>query len=146
MKKQTIYWGVVCRKCSSPVAFGCPSHHQFELGTAYDRPGAIQCANGHNAIYFPRDFKFFSSDEEISDDTMRRNREAHRATNPVAVSPSDEQIGTRWAPPIEPPPAIREVPKVANLSLASDGPDPRREAAQTESKDWWARWAAKKVS
>jgi hypothetical protein len=92
MTKQTIYWGVVCRKCSGAIAFGSPTHHQFELGTAYDRPGAVRCAQGHNAIYFPRDFKFFSSDEEISDDAMRGNREAHRANNPVPVSPSDQQL------------------------------------------------------
>ena len=137
MTKQTIYWGVMCRKCSAAVAFGSPSHHQFELGTAYDRPGAICCAQGHNAIYFPRDFKFFSSDEVISDDTMRGNREAHQATNPVPVTPSGQQFGTRWVPPNEQKPTLREVPKVANLktmypALWRDKPVLVAEAAKGE--------------
>jgi hypothetical protein len=146
MSKQTIYWGVLCRKCSAAVAFGSPSHRQFELGNAYSHPGTIHCANGHSAIYFPRDFKFFPSDEDISDDTMRGNREAHRAINPVALASSDRQYGTRWAPPMEKQPAPRVVPVVATITLAEARSDPRRETAQAASKGWWADWAAKKVS
>jgi hypothetical protein len=146
MSKPTIYWGVSCRKCSAAVAFGSPSHRQFELGNAYARPGTIHCANGHSAVYFPRDFKFFPSDEDISDDTMRGNREAHLAINPVALASSDHQYGTRWAPPKEQEPAIRGVSKVAKATLVDAASDPRRETAQAASKGWWADWAAKKVS
>jgi hypothetical protein len=146
MQKQSIYWGVLCRECSAAVAFGSPSHHQFELGSAYARPGTIQCAKGHDGTYFPRDFRFFSSDEEISDDEMRANREAHRANNPVVTAPSDQQYGTRWAPPKEQQPVFRDVPKVSKITLADAPSDPRRAAAQTAAKDSWMKWAAKKVS
>jgi hypothetical protein len=146
MNKETIYWGVLCRKCSEPVAFGSPSHQQFELGSAYARPGAIRCTNGHNHIYFPRDFKFFASAEEISDAAMRGNREAHRVNNPVMVAPSDKLYGTRWVPEKEPESSFPDLPNGAKATPASTGLDPRRETAQTAAKDWWAKWGNKKVS
>jgi hypothetical protein len=98
MKTEMIYWGVICRGCSEPVAFGAPYHHQFDVESSYARPGAIRCGNGHIYIYFPRDFKFFCSAEEIADSVMRANRDAHREINPLAEPRSEDWSGTRWTP------------------------------------------------
>jgi hypothetical protein len=146
MSKQMIVWGVLCRSCSQPVAFGSPSHQQFELESAYAKPGAIRCANGHNYIYFPRDFKFFVSAEEIPEAAMLKNREAHNAVNPAMATPSGQLNGTRWVPDTEKEPGSPEAPKLLKVLPANSGPDPRREAAQAAAKSWWANWAHKKVS
>jgi hypothetical protein len=150
LNKQITYWGVLCRRCSDPVVFGSPSHPQFQMESEFARPGTIRCANGHDYIYFPRDFKFFVLDTEITDAAMERNRQAHRAVNPMAVVRSDQTYGTRWVPDQAKEAgsaivsgAARPVPRAA---LAGDGADPRRESAQAASKGWWANWAAKKVS
>ena len=98
MNKETIYWGVLCRECAEPVAFDSPSHQQFELGSAYARPGTIRCANGHISTYFPRDFKFFASAEAISEAVMRGNREAHKQNNPIVEAPSEKLYRRRGIP------------------------------------------------
>jgi hypothetical protein len=146
MSKEMIVWGILCRSCSQPVAFGSPSHPQFELESAYARPGTIRCANGHDYIYFPRDFKFFVSAEPIPEGVMQKNREAHKAINPLVVAPSEQRHGTRWAPEKEQEASFPEVQKGSQANPASIGFDPRREAAQTLAKDWWAKWGIKKVS
>jgi hypothetical protein len=145
-----IYWGVLCRRCLDPVVFGSPSHPQFQMESEFARPGAVRCANGHDYIYFPRDFKFFESAEEITAAAMERNRLAHRAVNPSVVARTDHTYGTGWVSDPEEDTSsamVQDIAKpAARAALASDGPDPRRESAQTASKDWWTTWAARKVS
>lgn len=141
--KQTIYWGVLCRACSEPVAFGSPSHQQFELETEYGRPGSICCEQGHNFFYFPRDFKFFSSAEVISDAVMQRNRDAHWAINPPAAAPTNYLSGKRWTPDKRQEAGAGDVAKPAKTAIAR--PDPRREAAQAAARERWTNWAIKKA-
>lgn len=144
------YWGVLCRKCLDPIVFGSPSHPRFELESEFARPGTIRCANGHDYIYFPRDFKFFESAVEITDAAMEHNRQVHRAVNPLVAVRTDQTYGTRWSPDPEKEASFQNAPAVPGAlrkePLAAGGPDPRREAAQMASKDWWAKWAATKVS
>jgi hypothetical protein len=82
MSNEAKYWGILCRSCSEPVAFDIQPGRTFELGTAKLRPGAIRCAHGHNYIYFPSDFRFFTSSAPIAEATMQENREAYSAINP----------------------------------------------------------------
>jgi hypothetical protein len=82
----TLYWGVLCRTCSKPVAFDTLPCHKGGLGSINLRPGAISCEVGHNHIYFPRDFRFFAADALITGKTMDDNRLAHRAINPSSDS------------------------------------------------------------
>ncbi len=98
MKNELTYWGVICRGCSKPVAFGAPGHKRFKVESSYAKPGAIRCGNGHIYIYFPRDFEFFSSAEAIPDSVMHANRDAHSAANPLVEPRSDHWLGTRWTP------------------------------------------------
>lgn len=76
------YWGVSCRTCRDLVAFDVGPCPAFGLGTAILRPGAIRCLRGHNHIYFPRDFRFFTSDTPIAEVTMQTNRATYIAINP----------------------------------------------------------------
>ena len=147
--KRITYWGVLCRKCLDPIVFGSPSHPQFRVETEFARPGTVCCPNGHEFIYFPRDFKFFESELEIPEVAMQRNRETHRAVNPIRVMQSGTIYGKRWVPEEEkaaagtaPPAAAKPLP----MMRAIDGPDPRRASAQEAAKAMWARWAARKVS
>jgi hypothetical protein len=142
MSKQMIVWGVMCRACSAPIAFGSPSHHRFELESTFAKPGAIRCANGHNYIYFPRDFKFFVSAESIPEATMQKNREAHSAINPPVVTPTDQLYGTRWVPARA---QATNSPDAKALPEKS-GPGPRRETEPPARSDWWPNWADEKVS
>jgi hypothetical protein len=146
MSRENTYWGILCRTCSAPVAFGAPSHQQFQLESTYARPGAIRCPSGHNHIYFPRDFNFFVSAEVISEAVMEDNRGEHRAINPAASAPTDHWHGTQWSPakaygsdsPVSEPKAVKQA------SVYS--PDTRRETAQAAAKARWAAWAIKKAS
>ena len=63
------YWGILCRACSEPVAFNTRPYHEFGLGSASVRPGAIRCSHGHNHIYFPARFplRSFLSPDHRSD-------------------------------------------------------------------------------
>ena len=81
MSEQRTYWGILCRTCREPVAFDAPPYNKSGLGKAHVRPGAIRCGHGHNHIYFPRDFRFFSSAAPIAEETMRENRSAYVAIN-----------------------------------------------------------------
>jgi hypothetical protein len=149
MCKEIIHWGVACRKCSEPIAFGAPSHQQFQLESTFARPGAIRCANGHTHIYFPRDFKFFASSEAIPEAVMHANREAHRAINPPPATQSDQMYGTRWVPVEEPQAAslagLVGVSLEGKASSSAYGLDPRREKAQAAARERWTSWAIKKV-
>jgi hypothetical protein len=146
MSRENTYWGILCRKCSAPIAFGSPSHQQFKLESTCARPGAIRCPNGHNHIYFPRDFNFFESAEVIPETAMEKNRRDHSAINPIATVSTNHWHGTRWSPP-EPYGAVRPVtdPKAVSPASIYDR-DPRREMAQAAAKERWAAWAIKKVS
>lgn len=76
------YWGVFCRGCSEPIAFDQAPYHAGGLGSAGMKPGAIHCSAGHLYVYFPRDFRFFDTDLEITSETMERNRAAFARRNP----------------------------------------------------------------
>jgi hypothetical protein len=82
MSNEKTYWGILCRACSEPVAFDIQVCQMFGPGAA-DRPGAIRCAHGHNHIYFPRNFQFFSSAVAITDAVMQENHGAYQAINPA---------------------------------------------------------------
>ena len=92
MSKDTIYWGILCRTCSDPVAFDTGPYHEFALGSANVRPGAIRCVHGHNHIYFPRDFRFFPSSVPITAATIQENRQAYLAINPSPEPSSDASV------------------------------------------------------
>jgi hypothetical protein len=81
MSEQKPYWGIKCRTCREPVAFDIRPYHEFGLGSVNVRPGAIRCSRGHNHIYFPRDFRFFSSVAPITEETMQENRATYMAIN-----------------------------------------------------------------
>ena len=98
MSNETIYWGILCRQCSELVAFCAPSHQQFELASRCAKPGAIRCANGHNYIYFPRDFRFFTSAVAIPEAVMQRNLEAHSAINSIVGARTNHGEAERWRP------------------------------------------------
>jgi hypothetical protein len=147
MIRETIYWGVLCRICAEPIAFGAPCHHQFELESAYAKPGALSCANGHSHIYFPRDFQFFASAATIPEAVMQANREAHPAMKPATVERPKHFFVKRWSP--EGDQAAGELQDVGNragVQAASADPVPRRDVPQIAARDWWMNWALKKVS
>lgn len=135
MSKEATYWGILCRACSEPVAFDSRPYHEFGLGSANVRPGAIRCGHGHNHIYFPRDFHFFASAAPITEETMRENRTVYFAINCSSEPTLDTALanlpGDRWAPQAVRPEGV--------------APDARREAAQKAAKIRWANWASKKV-
>jgi hypothetical protein len=81
MSEQGTYWGILCRTCRGLVAFDTRPYHEFGLGRANARPGAILCDQGHNHIYFPRDFHFFASAVPITEEMMQQNRATYAATN-----------------------------------------------------------------
>jgi hypothetical protein len=94
MNNETTYWGILCRSCSEPVAFDIQPFRTFGLERGNVKPGAIRCVHGHNYIYFPRDFSFFSSAVAISDETMQANRAAYRAINPPHGTSPDPSVYT----------------------------------------------------
>ena len=87
-KCETTYWGILCRTCRDLVAFDTCPYVSFGPGASGMQPGAIRCAQGHNHIYFPRDFHFVSSEAPVLELSMQQNRDAYRAINPVAPADS----------------------------------------------------------
>ena len=147
MSNETIYWGILCRQCSELVAFCAPSHQQFELASRCAKPGAIRCANGHNYIYFPRDFRFFTSAVAIPEAVMQRNLEAHSAINSIVGARTNHGEPERWRPEeVEDSFRFLGKPEVAKSVSASYGADPQTETAHTVVTNWWQNWATKKAS
>ena len=149
MSKDRIYWGILCRTCSEPVAFGNRLHHESGLGSANVRPGAIRCAYGHNHIYFPRDFRFVPSGVPITETTMQENRQAYLAINPSPElscdpSPGESLIPTENHEADIPPGGLSHL-KQGKARPASPVPDTRREIAQMAAKARWKDWASKKA-
>ena len=64
-RTETICWGIKCKSCSEPVIFDVRPYRASGIGVVNLKPGAIDCVHGHKHIYFPRDFRFFSSDVAI---------------------------------------------------------------------------------
>jgi hypothetical protein len=150
MGSETIYWGVLCRACSEPIAFGAPSHRQFELESVYARPGSISCGQGHSFYYFPRDFKFFESAKAITEAVMRLHRETHVAINPIAAVPITAAAavflsGTRWVPDKELEARSQQAPQGAKAQTVSAGPDLLSAKAQTVARERWAARSIKKA-
>jgi hypothetical protein len=81
MNEQRTYWGIQCRTCRELIAFdGCP-YVSFGPRAASLKPGAICCNQGHNHIYFPRDFCFYPSQTLITEATMKGNRTIYAEIN-----------------------------------------------------------------
>jgi hypothetical protein len=134
----TTYWGVSCRGCSEVVAFDVAPYTSFGPRAASTRPGAIRCSLGHSYVYFPGDFQFLASSVAISDEVMRKNRDAFQADNPAR--PTRAQY---------PRPFVRSVVHVAAfveglLGLATLNPNPRK-VAETAAQGSWAEWATRKA-
>jgi len=146
LSRETTYWGVFCRSCSAPIAFGAPSHHQFQMESAYAKPGSIRCANGHNHIYFPRDFQFFTS-AAIPEAVLQANRESNPPMKPAAVARPVGLFVTRWAPGGDAAAGgAWALTKSAEAQAAAADPEPRRDVPQMAARDWWMNWALKRVS
>ena len=153
MSMEKTYWGILCRACSEPVAFNTRPYHEFALGSANIRPGAIRCGHGHNYIYFPRDFRFIPSSVPITEETMQENRAVYIVINPSPQSSSDAARALLPGGPS----ALKE--KIEAAVLPSGLPDPKedktgskthapnapREIANKAAKIRWASWARQKV-
>jgi len=149
MSNETTHWGILCRTCSEPAAFGTGPHHEYRLGSANARPGAIRCVAGHNHIYFPPDFRFFPSSVPITEATMQENRRAYLAINPPPELSCDPLPGNSLT--------LRENDeadihrdglshlKEVKARPARPVPDARRQVAQMAAKARWKDWATKKV-
>jgi hypothetical protein len=153
MSSETKYWGIWCRACLEPVAFDTRPYHQFGLGSASVRPGAIRCGRGHNHIYFPRDFRFFASAVAISEETMQENRSAYIATNPFSEFSSGalREFPAREQPAAEEKieaavvartPDDLEEDKLGSKPPAAEAP---RDIARKAAKARWMSWAGKKI-
>jgi hypothetical protein len=143
MSNERTYWGILCRSCAEPVAFGIRPYYASGQGIAHLRSGAICCAHGHNHIYFLRDFRFVSSAAAITEATMQVNREAYQAINPTSEG-SFEGPG----PSIANEKAFdvaKAMAKGRTAQPSSVSPDPRREAARIAANSRWADWAMKKA-
>lgn len=136
---ETIYWGVVCKTCKQIVAFDVAPYASFGPEAASTKPGAIRCAQGHNHIYFPRDFQFIPSTDVVSAEVMQQTRTTYRAVNPETFIHSNER-----AQPATPTTASVQ-PKVKKTNPAQPSADPRRKTAQTAAKSRWSEWARRKL-
>ncbi len=87
------YWGVLCRSCMQLVAFDVRPYRSFGPEGTNIKPGSIRCVNGHNHIYYPRDFQFFFSEVAISDAAMQQNREAFMVINRPSPASSNRVGG-----------------------------------------------------
>jgi hypothetical protein len=145
MPEGTTYWGVFCRTCQEPVAFDTPPFHEFGLGSVNDKPGAILCGNGHNHIYFPRDFHFFESQSAIGEVTMLENRERYKAVNPsrrASIEPLAPMSSiTRES---HKPDSPADVQSNGERRATRDIAVARREVQRTVRLRW-ANWAIKKL-
>jgi hypothetical protein len=83
MSKQ-MYWGIMCRTCRKLLAFETGLDGSFGRGRASVKPGTIRCSLGHAHIYFPKDFRFYTSATPITETVMEGNRSAYEAINPTA--------------------------------------------------------------
>jgi hypothetical protein len=83
MNEQRMYWGIVCRTCGELVAFDSHPYASFGPAAAGMKPGAIRCREGHNHIYFPRDFRFYPSVIPIQETAMAGNRATYGRINPA---------------------------------------------------------------
>jgi hypothetical protein len=126
------YWGVKCRTCQELVAFDVCPYLSFGADAASMKPGAIRCSQGHNHIYFPRDFQFILSAVAIPDERMRVNRETYRAINSAMPSHQGLSIVKAKRPPST---AEVEIP-VADVS---------KRDAQTAENDRWSHLGDKKA-
>jgi len=133
------YWGILCRTCGKLVAFDFSPYVSFGPGAASMMPGAVLCGDGHNHIYFPRDFHFLSSSVPTSEATMRGNRETYRAINTRSQPPSGDSRGER--PNLKPEDESLVHSEADAARLLSDA----RKEAQAAAKNRWKDWAAKKV-
>jgi CheY-like chemotaxis protein len=134
---ETTYWGVLCRTCHDLIAFDACPYLSFGPAAAGTRPGAISCGQGHNHIYFPRDFQFILSHDVIGDAAMEQNRETYRLINPSGVPHLDRSTPKQHVRP-DPP---NHTPGRPALLAA----DPRRRTAQAAVKEIWSNWAIKKA-
>ena len=135
----TTYWGILCRTCLELTAFDtCPLSM---------KPGAIRCSQGHNHIYFPRDFRFFPSAVPVTDEVMQKNREAFMAINssPSSSASSNPSIARSSEPEANSQSGIRLGLEKGKARPANLAPDPRRENAQKAAKERWANWAIRKT-
>ena len=87
MSEQRTYWGNLCRTCRKLIAFDTCSYISFGPRAASMKPGAIRCNQGHNHIYYPRDFCFYPSAVPISEATMEANRRFMGRSTRLAVWP-----------------------------------------------------------
>ncbi len=153
MSNEKSYWGILCRACSEPVAFNNSPYHEFGLGSADVRPGAIRCGHGHNHIYFPRDFHFFATSVPIAEETMQENRAVYIAINPSPQSSSAAPRALLAGGPVALKEKIEaavlpsgltdpEEDKTGSKTNASNAP---REIASQAAKIRWASWAHHKV-
>jgi hypothetical protein len=121
------YWGVLCRTCRELVAFDTCPYASFGPAAACMKPGAIRCGQGHNHIYFPRDFQFCASPAPIPDAVMRENREVYRAINSSGQRTSHDfvpKVDSATEVPVRGPEASKTQPE-------SQLHDPLREAEKT---------------
>jgi hypothetical protein len=129
------------------VAFDVCPYESFGPGAASMKPGAIRCSQGHNHIYFPRDFGFRASAIPVAEAAMRENRDAYRAINSPGTPSSHECVPEAGAADAE---AESEggksggEPESGKVRPAKIGPDPRREAAREAAKERWTSWAERK--
>jgi hypothetical protein len=144
--KETPYWGVLCRTCRELVAFDTCPYMSFGPEAASMKPGAIRCGQGHNHIYFPRDFQFCASAAPIPDAVMGENRELYRAINSPGLRTSHDSVSKVVEPSADPAAeAPVRGPEPVKTRPESLVPDPRREAAQSAAKARWTNWAGLKV-
>lgn len=144
---EVAYWGVFCKTCRDLVVFDIAPYASFGPAAASMKPGAIRCGQGHNHIYYPRDFGFRGSAVPIAAALMQENRDAYRAVNSPGHRTSHNFVAKADEPPAKPETDDSEpAPPSAEVRSARFGPDPRRAAAQAAAKDRWASWAVSKTT
>jgi hypothetical protein len=133
MSREITYWGISCRACNEAIAFDRGPYNKSGLGVKNAKPGAFRCIHGHNHIYYRRDFRFFSSDTQISDAIRRDNCRLYWAVNPSPQSyPEVEQVGSSSLQLV--------LDETGPQSLGSDAP---REKAQEAATAVWSEWQAR---
>jgi hypothetical protein len=128
----TTYWGVKCRTCQKLVAFDVCPYLSFGIGAASMKPGAICCSQGHNHIYFPRDFQFVPSAATVPDEVMRVNRETYRAINATFQSYQGLSI-------------VKARPTVTASETEASVSDGQKNGAELAEKDRWSHLTDKKA-
>jgi hypothetical protein len=113
------------------------------------KPGAIRCSQGHNHIYFPRDFGFRASPVAIAEAAMRENRDVYRAINSPGIRLPHEYVPEEVAAAADAESVGGKSggePESGKVRPAKIGADPRREAAREAAKERWADWANRKLA